>query len=196
MTQSKWLRVLMLGVFIFSLPLIACSNDADDAEGADIDDTTDVSNGSATAADFDAEEIRESMLKMNQEMFDIISGIESVEDVQEADEEIGEIFEDLAANMRSGMQNPTEMQKMEMEMQQDPKMQEWDQKINAAMETLRTEHPEAAAELDKVMQKHGQKMQQVMMEAAEQMQELMEPQEGGVPGAPPEENPDSVNPGE
>lgn len=196
MTQSNWLRILMLGVLIFSLPLVGCSDGADSDEAGDTTEVADAGNGTVEAADFDADEIKEDMLEMNEEMFELISGIESVEDVQAADEKIGEIFEELAENMRSGMQNPAEMQKMEMEMQQDPKMQEWDQKINTAMETLRTEHPEAAAELDKVMQKHSQKMQQVMMEAAQQMQELMEPQEGTAPGAAPEGNPDSANAGE
>ena len=75
-------------------------------------------------ADFDADEISESMIELNEEMYEIISSIRSVEDVRAADERIGEIFEELVETLRSGMQNPTEMQKLEMKVQQDPKMQE------------------------------------------------------------------------
>lgn len=183
MTQSKWLRLFMLGAFLFSFTLVGCSDDADDADDLAEGETTDVEEV-ADAGDFDAEEMKEEMLEMNEEMYEIISGIESVEDVQDAEDDIAEIFEELAENMRKALANPAAMQKMEMEMQQDPKMKEWDEKINQARTDLETNHPEAFAELNKVMEKHGAKMQQVMMEAAQQQMMESMPDSANLEAAP------------
>ena len=189
MTQRIWLRVLMLGAFLFSFTLVGCSDDAgEDADAAEVDVEVTADEG----GDFDAGEIKESMLELNEKMYEIISGIESVEDAKEAEEEIGEVFEQLAENLKAGMHNPEAMQTMEAEMAQDPKMQEWDQKIGAAIETLRSEHPEAAAELDRVMQTHQQKMQQAMMEAAQSMPPPTMPDAGAPSDAAPGDTPDTA----
>src|SRR5690606_11686806 len=128
-----------------------------------------VDNDAADAGDVSTDELKAAMLEMTKDMHGIITDIESVEDVQEADDDIGEIFDDLVESMRGAMKNPAAMQQMEAEMQNDPVMKEWSDKMDAAMENLKSEHPEAAAEFEKVMQKHSMKLMTLIGEAMQNM---------------------------
>ena len=168
MTQSNWLRIFMLGTFLFSFTLIGCGDEAegDDADTTEVDVNVD---DAAAAGEVDAEELKGAMIDMSKQMHGIISEVETVEDVQAADEEIGEIFDDLVENMRGAMKNPAAFQSMEQEIENDPEMKEWSQKMDAAMEQLKADHPEAAAELEKVMQKHAMKLMALVGEAMQNM---------------------------
>ena len=191
MTQSNWLRIFMLGTFLFSFTLIGCGDDAEeDADTTEVD--VDVENNGAEAGDVDTEDLKEAMLEMTKDMHDIVSEIETVEDVQEADEEIGEIFDDLVENMRGAMKNPEALQAMEQEVENDPEVKEWSDKMDAAMAQLQTDHPEAAAELEKVMQKHSMKLMALIGEAMqnmspEDMQGMMGEEGNDTAGIPVEE---------
>ena len=168
MTQSNWLRIFMLGTLLFSFTLIGCGDDAEeDADTTEVD--VDVENSGAEAGEVDTEDLKEAMLAMTKDMHDIVSEIETVEDVQEADEEIGEIFDGLVESMRGAMKNPAALQAMEQEVENDPEVKEWSDKMDAAMEQLQTDHPEAAAELEKVMQKHSMKLMALIGEAMQNM---------------------------
>lgn len=179
MTQSNWLRIFMLGTFLFSFTLIGCGDEAegDDADTTEVDVNVD---DAAAAGEVDAEELKGAMIDMSKQMHGIISEVETVEDVQAADEEIGEIFDDLVENMRGAMKNPAAFQSMEQEIENDPEMKEWSQKMDAAMEQLKADHPEAAAELEKVMQKHAMKLMALVGEAMQNM--TPEEMEGMVEG--------------
>ena len=115
------------------------------------------------------EHVKEVMLAMTRQMHGIVSGIETVEDVQKADEEIGRIFDDLVEHMREALKNPEVLNVIEQEVENDPEMKEWSQKMDAAMEQLKADHPEAAAELEKVMQKHAMKLMALVGEAMQNM---------------------------
>jgi hypothetical protein len=190
MKQSNMLRIFMLGTFLFSFTLVGCGDDAgDDATEVDVD----IEEGTAEAGQADTEDLKEAMMDMTKEMHGIVSEIETVEDVRGVDEEIGEIFDNLVEKMRGAMKNPAAMQAMEQEVENDPEMKEWSDKMDAAMAQLQTDHPEAAAELETVMQKHSMKLMTLIGEAMqnmnpEDMQGMMDGAEGDSLDVPADES--------
>ncbi len=164
MQKSTLFRLFMLGMTFVSLTIIGCGSDDDAA--AEGDDTTaeTVSEESGDMGD-----MKSAMLTMTKKMYDIMQDIETVEDVEEADEEIGEIFDDMVENMRGAMKDPQAMMNMEQEMQNDPEMKEWSDKMDAAMEKMKADKPEVAAALEGTIQKHAMKLMTLVGEAMQNM---------------------------
>lgn len=191
MTQLRLLRIFMLGAALFSFTLVGCGDDdGETGEATDVDTLR--TDDAADLGDGDLEDLKESMIEMSQEMHEIVIDIESVEDVRDADEEIGDVFDDLVENLRTAMKkNPAAMQRAETELADDPEMKEWSQKMDAAMASLRADHPEAADELDRVMQKHSMKLMALVGEMMQNMNP--EAMEGTIEGM--EEGGDTVDEG-
>lgn len=121
-----------------------------------------------------AEQMKKAMVDMSSEMHAIIVDLESTDDVQEATEDIAEVFDELIESMRGFMTaDPVAMQAMEAEVQSDPQIMEWNQKMDAAMQQIQTDHPEAAAALMQVMQQQSMKLMALVTEMMQDV-EVME----------------------
>lgn len=183
MQVSNWFKIFMLGMMVFSLTAVGCGDD-----GETTDDAAEGTEAAADAGSDDAAgDMKSAMLDMTKEMYDIVDGIESVDDVKAADDEIGKIFDNLVENMRGMFKDPSAMTQMQTMMEEDSELKEWGEKMEAAIAKLEADHPEAAAELDGVMQKHSMKMMTLMSEAMQSMSpEDMEAMTGEGEEAPAE----------
>ena len=166
MQKNTFFKIFMLGMMLVSFTVVGCESDAEEAaEGED----TPAENVSAEEASGDAGDMKAAMLEMTREMYDIVQDVESIEDVEEADEEIGEIFDEMVENMRGAMKDPSAMMAMEQEMQNDPEMKEWSEKMDAAMNKMKEEKPEVAAALEASIQKHAMKLMTLVGEAMQNL---------------------------
>ena len=129
------------------------------------------------------EDFKSGMIDLSKELIDVTEDIESVEDVMEAESDIEEamsnfvvVIQELSDNMTP--ENLVGLQELQ-NLQTDPEVKKWADKSEAEMARLQKEHPEAAAKLEELAQKHSAKLQAVMMTL---MQKAMQMQGGMMEG--------------
>ena len=173
MKIANRMTALLLGMLTFGFVLVGCGDDkADDAPAGD--ETTE--NAEATeGGDVD---LKASMMTMADEMHDIVSGINSVEDVEAAKGDITKVFDGLIADMTSAIKGGTSMEEFGamMEDENDPEMKAVSEKMEKAVADLEERSPEAATALEEVMNKEGMRMMTAAMSniSPEDMQKAME----------------------
>ena len=124
---------------------------------------------SEVSEDF-VESFKDQMIDMSKEMVEVAEDVESVEDAEAAEPKIEKamndfatLVDDLASNMDNmTMQEARFLQKMQ-DIEKDPEVKEWMEKADNAMTKLKTDHPDAAAKLEELAEKHSSKLQTALM---------------------------------
>lgn len=138
----------------------------------------------AQQADPFIETFRQGVVTMSKQTLELVNTLRSVEDVDAAEPKLAKIMDDfvvmlngLAEYVDQGFDGSMESLNV---MQSDPELQEWNDKVNAAIARLEEEHPEAAARLTELGNEQSPKVMEAMTEL---MQKLMaaEMPESGIP---------------
>ena len=163
-------KLFILSLFVVSFTAVGCGDkegNGDDADTTGTSSTDAGGSGGATAADF-----KQGMIDLSKQMIDITEDIESVEDAQEAEPKIEKAMNDIVALFTRLADNIDKMTVAELrELQnlqtimEDPEVKEWMDKAQAASDKLKADHPDAAAKLEEIGNKHGEKMMGAMMGA-------------------------------
>lgn len=179
------LKYSLAALFAMSVTMTGCGDKNDAADAAD--STKDAAEESAEATGEIGQKIKSGMIDMAKGMIDIAEDVESVEDAEKAEPKIAElmgnltsVFTDFGDNIdKMTMEDIQELQNMQAIMQ-DPEVAEWGKKVEASMEKLKTEHPDAAAKLEEITTKQSQKMMEGMMAIGMKIQQKMGGAAGGM----------------
>lgn len=181
--STNVLTYSLLALMAWSLTMIGCGDKKDGSDAAETAEASSEAAGNIT------DKFKEGMINMAKEMTGIVEDVESVEDAEKAEPKIeammgklAGIFTELGDNFESlSMKDAMELQNMQSVMQ-DPEVMEWGKKVEAATAKLKEEHPDAAAKLEEITQKHGQKFMEAMMNVAMKIQQKVGAANGmGVP---------------
>ena len=118
------------------------------------------------------ERFRQGMLDLSRQMIQIAESVKTVADaeaaepkVEKAMNSITDLFTDLADNIdKMTLEELEDLQDMQ-NLGEDPEVKKWMDQAEAAMDKLKADHPEAAAKLKEIGEKHSQKMMGAMMGA-------------------------------
>ena len=158
MKLSRMYTTLLLGLFTFSFVLVGCGDDKDgDAAGDDAgtEATSSESSGSSDGG---------SLGDLSKELYETLASIESVDDAKAAEGKIGEIFDNMAEQMREVKDDPSKA----MEMQTDPTYMEYQEKMQEQITKLTTENPQIGMEIGRIMLDNSEKLMEVAQEMMEE----------------------------
>jgi hypothetical protein len=127
-------------------------------------------NEEGAVSSVDIEMMKQDLLGVNERLHDVVIAIETPEDVDEQSHAFDEIFDDLASCLVLAVQNPIQMQQVEADLGEEPKLQEWNQNIQDARARLESENPDALVALETELKEQNQKLQQIVAAAAGNME--------------------------
>jgi len=120
------------------------------------------------------ETFRQGVLTMSKQTFEVVNSLHSVEDVDAAEPRFAKIMDDfvvmlngLSEYLDQGFEGSLESLSV---METDAELKEWSDKVNASIEQLQNDHPEAAARLTELGNTQSQKVMEAMNNL---MQKLM-----------------------
>ena len=179
-------KLFFMSLLVSSFVIVGCG---DDKDGVDDDNEEQSEATSGSSEDF-VEDFKDQMIDMSKQMLEVAEDVESVEDAEAAEPKIEKamndfamLVDDLANNMDNmTMKEAMALQKMQ-DIENDPEVKEWMQKADDAMAKLRTDHPDAAAKLEELGQKHSSKLQTAMMALMQKAFQMQSGAEGMMEGA-------------
>ncbi|MCB0713711.1 MAG: hypothetical protein KDD67_15395 [Ignavibacteriae bacterium] len=164
-------KLFILSLFAVSLITVGCGDksEGDDAKTDSTATSEEVapSGGSASVADFKA-----GMIELSKQMIEVAEDVETVADAEAAEPKVEKAMTSIASLFTGLADNIDKMTLEELkglqDMQnigEDPEVKKWMDQAEAAMDKLKADHPEAAAKLKEIGEKHSQKMMGAMMGA-------------------------------
>jgi len=182
-------RLFILSLFVSSFTLVGCGDkeeggddNGDNTEQTDNDDGNDgASSGNV------AEKFKSEMITMFKEMVEVTEGVESVEDAEAADPKIEAAMNRIASMLEGiDLENMTIKDAMAFKelqnLDNDPEFKEWSERAEVAREKLKTDHPEAAAKLKELGDKHSEKLQTAIMSFMMKAMQMGKKADGGDAG--------------
>ena len=143
------LTALLLALGLIAAPLTGCGGD-DEADGADTEETTEAQEVESSPS---AEGVAGEMASLQKELYEVILGIETVEDAEAADPKVEEIYTKMADLIRTHANDPAMAAA-----QADPAAREYEQKMQEHITKISTENPQVGLAIGSLMMKHLDKL--------------------------------------
>lgn len=145
---------LLFAIGLLGLPVTGCGGEEEE-EGTDTEvslETEDQGNDASGAAS--------SMASLQKDLYDVIIGIETVEDAEAADGEVGEIFTEMADLIRKYGDDP----EAAAAAQNDPQTKELEQKMQDHIQKISMKDPKVGLAIGQLMLRHSDKVMKAATE--------------------------------
>ena len=162
----------LVTLFSFSMAAVAFTpfGCGDDKKTEEISENTNTSSGNIV------QDFKDGMIELSKQIIEVTENVETVEDAEAAEPKIEKamnsivgLFTGLADNVdKITSEELKELESMK-NIDEDPEVKEWMQKAEAAMDKLKEDHPEAAAKLEELGEKHIQEMMGAMMKIGQNL---------------------------
>lgn len=120
------------------------------------------------------ETFRQGVITMSKQTLDVLNSIHSAADADAAEPRVSKIMDNFVVTLNGLAEYVDQGAEASMEslnvMQNDPELQEWNDKVNARIAKLEAEHPDAAARLTEIGNAQSPKVMEAMTNL---MQKLM-----------------------
>ena len=154
-TFGALFKTFPLMFVMLSLVVVSCTSEVDEVQKGDTTEGDAIEETSSPVTEKgSSNEVTDNAGDLQEDLYNILIDINSVEDAKAADENIGEIFNKRALLMRSTSSDPSEA----LAMQDDPKFIEFEQKVNEQMDAIVSQDPRVGIEVTEIMLKHGKKL--------------------------------------
>lgn len=167
--RSLFKKILLPGMLVLLLSFAGCGGSGeskDDAAAGEREQGTEAASqesGGESAATGSSGGSRSG--DVYEELAETIEGIESREDVNEADPKIGELYDELYDALKAEMRNPSDPVTSSAN---SKKMQAMNERIDRHVRKLAIERPDVAAALGASIAKNGMKLVGLMNEGLNQ----------------------------
>ena len=147
---------------LFGLITAGCGGE--DNADANVDEGDDISSESVAGVQSeparplseDGKKLKQIMLDWTKEMYDVVKDVKTPEDAEAAGEKVGASVDRMLATLKDA--DITMTPSLMPEVENDPELTAWSEKMSGMMQSIKTDYPEASDKLEAISRDHIMRM--------------------------------------